>query len=499
MLRMLVALASVVSAGLVEAQTRDDLAAAVAAVEASAPAALVRHGVPGVAVAMVIDGEPVWAGGFGVADVETGARVTADSVFEIASVTKPVTAWAMLRLAEEGRIDLDAPIETYLGGWTLPPSEFDHSGVTGRSILAHGAGLGAGGDSGGPPAASVPTLVEAANGAGMEYGPIRVTHPPGEAYHYSSKGFVLLEMAVETITGEPFALYVTREVLDPLGMTDSSFGWTPGLEARAAWGHDWYGRRLPHYSHATKAQGGIVATATDVAKFLAASMSGPDGVEPGRGVISPGSVKATFTPFPFEADQSAVGLGYNLHLDGETLVARKSGDHRGYKAIVFSMPEIGAGLVILANSDRAAPGIFADIACPWSEALPGNPMRNVCGQLRTLRNAHWFAGGIAALIGLLISGRVVVDLRRRKRDGPRQSSALRRVFALLLLALLMGWWVYWYSDIPLRLQGFPPTFYTVRATLWPTAFVWVSLGLSALIAGVCLAVLSPRKPGQTRA
>jgi CubicO group peptidase (beta-lactamase class C family) len=488
----LVALALVVPAGLVEAQTRDDLAAAVAAIEASAPAALSRHGVPGVAVAMVIDGEPVWAGGFGVADVETGAGVTADSVFEIASVTKPVTAWAMLRLAEEGRIDLDAPIEAYLGGWTLPPSEFDHSKVTARAILAHGAGLGAGGDSGGPQEASVPTLVEAANGAGMEYGPIRVTHQPGEAYHYSSKGFVLLEMAVENITGEPFARYATREVLDPLGMNDSSFGWTPGLEARAAWGHDWYGRRLPHYSHATKAQGGIVATATDIAKFLAASMSGPDGAEPGRGVISPGSVQATFTPFPFEADQSTVGLGYNLHLDGETLVARKTGDHRGYKAVVFAMPEIGAGLVILANSDRAAPGLFAGIACPWSRALPGDPMQKVCGQLAILRNAHLGVAGATALVGAFIAWRVLTGLRSGARSLLRRRSVLRWSGAGLLAAFVLAWWGFWYSDIPFRLQGFPPTFYTVRATLWPTAFAWVSLGISILAASLVLFLICPR-------
>lgn len=492
MLRMLVALASVVSAALAEAQTRDDLAAAVAAVEASAPAALVRHGVPGVSVAMVIDGEPVWAGGFGVADVETGARVTADTVFEIASVTKPVTAWVILKLAEEGRIDLDAPIETYLDGWTLPPSGFDHSKVTARAILAHGAGLGEGGDSGGDPGETVPTLAEAANGVGMEYGPIRVTHTPGASYHYSSKGFVLLEMAVETVTGEPFADYVTREVLVPLGMSSSAFAWTPELEARAAWGQDWYGNRLPHYGHATKAQGGIVATASDVARFIAASMQGPGGAEPGRGVITPESVQATFAPFPYTDDGATIGLGYNLHLDGDTLIVRKSGDHRGYKAIVFAMPEIGAGLVILANSDRAAPGIFADIGCPWSRALTGDPMRKVCGQLAMLRNVHLLVAGVTALIGAFIGLRVILGLRAGTRASLRQRPVFHWFGVGVLALLIPAWWGYWYSDIPLRLQGFPPTFYTVRATLWPTAFVWVSLGLSLMLASLILLLLCPR-------
>ncbi len=490
MLWKLVALALVVPAGLVEAQTRDDLAAAVAAIEVSAPAALDRHGVPGVAVAMVIDGEPVWAGGFGVMDVQTGARVTVDAVFEIASLTKPVTAWAILKLAEEGRMDLDTPIETYLDGWTLPPSEFDHALVTPRSILAHGAGLAKGGDSGVDQGESVPSLREAMEGENLEYGPVRVDHEPGQSYHYSSKGFTLLELAVETVTGEPFSVYVKREILQPLGMEDSAFGWTPELEARAAWGHDWYGRKLPHYRHATLAQGGLVATAEDVAKFVAASMYGGEGVSPGRGVILPESVNETFKPFPYMDDPTTVGLGYNLHVDGDTLVARKSGDHRGYKAMFFAMPAIGAGLVILANSDRAAPGIYADIACPWSAAIQGNPLNRVCSQLFVLRAAHWAVGGLGALIGATIL--LVVFRGARVGERAHSRSLLRRVSAGAAIVTTLLWWAYWYSDIPLQLQGFPPTFYTVRATPWPTAFVVVSLGLTALLGGLALFFLYPR-------
>ncbi len=475
---------------------QDETRSMIAAVEQAAPPALTRQGAPGVAVAIVFGGEPIWSGGFGVKNIDTGEPVTADTVFEIASVTKPVTVWAILKLAEEGRIDLDAPIETYLGGWTLPPSEFDHADVTARTIMAHGAGLGTGGDSGVNEGDPLPTLVEAANGATIEFGAVRVTGKPGAEYHYSSKGFVLLEMAVETVTGESFAQYVTREILEPLGMADSAFGWTPELEARAAWGHDWYGRRLPHYRHATKAPGGIVATAGDVALFVAASMPGPDGVPPGRGVISPPSVASTFESYGFTEDKSTIGLGYNLHMNGETMVARKSGDHRGYKAIVFSMPEIAAGIVILANSDRAAPGLFADIACPWSRVLSGNPLERVCGQLAMLRNAHFGVAALAGAVALLIGWRVVAGLRGGRRRALRGMSKLRWLVLALLAASVALWWGYWYSDIPFRLKGFPPTFYTVRATLWPTAFVWVSLGVSSLAGALIALLVCPlMKPG----
>jgi len=472
--------------------------AMVAAVEAAAPAALAREDTPGVGVAIVLDGALAWSGGFGLADVTTGQSVTADTPFEIASLTKPVTAWAMLKLAEEGRIDLDAPIETYLDGWHLPPSGFDHARVTARAILAHGAGLGTGGDSGVDEGAPVPTLLEAAGGATMEYGAVRVERAPGQGYHYSSKGFVLLEMAVEIVTGERYATYVQREVLAPLGMADSAFGWTPELELRGAWGHDWYGRRLPHYRHATQAQGGLVATPGDVARFVAASMASSGGDAPGRGVISAASVAQTFTPFPFADDTATVGLGYNLHTDGPVLVARKGGDHRGYKAMLFSVPEAGLGLVILANSDRAAPGLFADIACPWSAAAPGSPLRRICGQLFVLKAAHWAVGGVAALAGGIVAWRVLRGLRRGTRARTARL-ALPRVLACGALVLaISAWWVFWYSDLYLRMQGFPPTFYTVRATLWPTAFVWVSSGVSALLAALMLPILFPRASRLTR-
>ncbi|RYH07585.1 serine hydrolase [Tropicimonas sp. IMCC6043] len=491
-------LVSYLAAGLILTNptwAQDETRSMIAAVEQAAPAALTRQGTPGVGVAIVFGGQPIWSGGFGVTNVETGEPVTADTVFEIASVTKPVTAWAMLKLAEEGKIDLDASIETYLGGWTLPPSEFDHSQVTARAILAHGAGLSKGGDTGVDPGQDPPSLLEAADGATMEFGPVRVSHPPGETYHYSSKGFVLLEIAVEAVTGEPFSDYVTREILRPLGMNDTAFGWTPELETRAAWGHDWYGKPLPHYEHATKAQGGLVATADDVALFLAASMLDVEEGEPGRGVITPESVRKTFEPFPFTDDASEVGLGYNLHLGSQTLVARKSGDHRGYKAIVFLMPETGAGLAILANSDRAAPGIFADIACPWSRALTDDPLQGVCSQLGLLHKAHLAAGLFLTVVGAAIVGNVLSGWRRGRRARPRRYSAWRRAAAILPTLIIAAWWAYWFSDIPLRLQGFPPTFYTVRATLWPTAFVWVSLGLTVLgLSLVLLAMLPTTNP-----
>ena len=461
-------------------------------IKAEAPRALERHGAEGAAVAMAYNGEVVWSGGFGLTEAGSDRPVDAATVFEIASVTKPVTAWVILKLDEEQLLDLDAPIETYLGGWRLPPSDFDPSLVTARRILAHAAGLSAGGDPGVEPGAPVPDLRQAAEGAGQEGGAITLAYPPGAAYRYSSKGYILLEMAVEQVTGERFSDYVGREVLGRLGMDDSSFEWTPELRGRAATGHDWYGRPLPHYEHPTRAQGGLVATAADVARFIAASMEGPNGEPRGRGVISPKSVDMTFSPFDYADDSSLVGMGYNLRTDSGTLVARKSGDHRGFKSIVFAMPGQRTGLVILSNSDRAVAGVFADIACPWSGGLEGDPLRTVCGQLYTLRNAHFAIAGALGLGAAALAVFVISGVGNGTRARPPRLSGWRRfrIIALLLAGAL--WWAFWYSDIPLRQLGYAPTFFTVRFDPWPTAFVWVSWGFTLLIAAAVLAAIFPR-------
>ena len=462
-----------------------DVPEQIAVLETAVPAALSRHRAEGAAVALVAEGDVVWSAGFGVADAATGEAVTAETVFEAASVAKPVTAWAVVRLAEQGRLDLDAPIETYLKRWSLPPSRFDHSGVTARLLLAHAAGISFGGDPGVEPGDTVPTLTEAADGAGMEGGGIRVAFPPGEAYRYSSKGYLLLELAVEDITGEPFADHMRREVLEPLGMSFSAYEWTPGLELRAATGHDWFGTPLPRYVHATKAQGGLLTTASDLARFIAAAMPGPDGAMPGRGVISVDSVAMTFAPYPYANDTSLVGLGYNLDTSSGTLVARKSGDHRGFKPIVFTAPNLGAGLVILTNSDRAAAGVFADIACPWSRTLAADPLSGICGTLHLIRNLHWGAAALFAGLALAFAARPVSEIVAGTRK-PGPGTRWRAAAFVCLVLLLILWWSFWYTDVPLGIFGYPSTFVTVRFDPWPTAFIWVSWAVSALIASIAL-------------
>ena len=113
----------------------------VQAVEDAARQALAASTTPGLAVALVHYGEVVWAAGYGVADRGTGQPVTAGTRFQAASLSKPVTAWGVLRLVESGRIGLDEPIIGHLRRWRPPPSPVDADGITVRRLLSHTAGL----------------------------------------------------------------------------------------------------------------------------------------------------------------------------------------------------------------------------------------------------------------------------------------------------------------------------------------------------------------------
>ena len=186
------------------------------------------------------------------------------------------------------------------------------------------------------------------------------------------------ELAVEEATGESFAEYMQREVLDPLGMTNSSYGLTAELRTHAAVAHDWYNNPLPEYQYSTQAQGGLRTTPADLALFMAAHMPGPNGEPIGRNVISPESVAEIVTPVPFanEAESSHItGLGFDLIMDGDTLVgARKTGDHRGFKPIIVISFQDNQGIAIMSNSDRGAIGFLMNIACTWSADLSGTPL-----------------------------------------------------------------------------------------------------------------------------
>ena len=179
----------------------------------------------------LLDGSNIVGRAIGYADLVQRQAVDENSAFNVGSVSKPIAAWGVLALAQDGDIDLDAPVSRYLRKWRLPDSEFDLDQVTIRRLLRHTAGTNIYGYAGyesldGPitqplrPVKYAPaSLAEASN---SQY-PIRIIHEPGGARRYSGGGFAILQMLIEDVSGQSFTDYMDERILTPLGMHNSGF------------------------------------------------------------------------------------------------------------------------------------------------------------------------------------------------------------------------------------------------------------------------------------
>src|ERR1035438_8640566 len=180
--------------------------------------------VPGVSIAVIHDGKLEWARGFGVSKIG-GPAVTPNTLFQAASISTPVTALGVLHLVEMGKLDLDVDVNQYLKAWKIPANAFtDQKSVTLRELLAHTAGMTVHGFLGYAGDAPLPNMKQILDGLPPANSPaIRVDVVPGSIWRYSGGGYVVVQQAVIDVSGEPFPAYMHSRVLEPLGMTSSTY------------------------------------------------------------------------------------------------------------------------------------------------------------------------------------------------------------------------------------------------------------------------------------
>jgi CubicO group peptidase (beta-lactamase class C family) len=206
-----------------------------------------RFNVPGVSVAVIRDFEIHWARGYGIADVETGAPVDTETVFQAASISKPVAAMAVLRAVQDGLFTLDDDINDILVSWTLDGEGFTtEQPVTPRGLTSHTSGLGDGfGFPGYDPADPVPTVVQVLEGEEpSNTRRIFMERPPLSLFEYSGGGVTLMQLALSDARGRPFADILRDDVLRPIGMVNSTYEQPlpPERDRNAARAHDREGR-----------------------------------------------------------------------------------------------------------------------------------------------------------------------------------------------------------------------------------------------------------------
>ncbi|MBA3627702.1 MAG: beta-lactamase family protein [Chloroflexi bacterium] len=346
-----------------------DLEAFVQHLDATVPGLLEDHEVPGATVSLVHDGVVAWSGAYGVRETVSGEPLRPDDVFQVASVSKSVAAYAVMRLVQEGRLDLDVPIARYLTRWRLPDSEHDAEGVTARRLLSHTAGLSTDSYPGLPPGVPLPALEESLGGVpGIEL--VHQVEAPGAVYRYSGGGYTVLQLAVEEVTGKTFADSLAESVLTPLGISDSSYAQAPPAEAATPHGVD--GDALPWYGFTELAAAGLASTAPDLARFLAAGIVDPDPING----LAPDRISDLLEPAA--GTDGSFALGFFVRRAAGTTYVGHTGANAGWRTRILAIPGRGAGIVILTNSEAGEP-VHTGIGCKWIAWMSETPTVEAAG------------------------------------------------------------------------------------------------------------------------
>ena len=284
------------------------------------PELMRKNGISGVGVAIVRNNEISLLPNFGIADVQTNTRVDSNTIFEVASLGKPVFAYLAISLSQSGLYDLDVPLVRYL------PSLFSNpdprlSRITARMVLSHSSGL---------PNLGITSQEE-------------LSFNPGSSYRYSGVGFNKLQQVLEVLTGKPLNQLATEIIFDPFGMTSTSYIWNEKFKSRLAQGYKDNGaqidqKRKPETGNASWS---LHSTTADFARFVIRSLRKDDLV-----------AKAMITPQISVSDEIAWGLGWSLQSTKPNRSIWHWGSNPGYRAYVVGYPEESIAVVVLSNSEN---------------------------------------------------------------------------------------------------------------------------------------------------
>jgi CubicO group peptidase (beta-lactamase class C family) len=307
--------------------------------------------VPGVSVAVFNDFELDYVEVHGVKDVTTREPVTEGTLFQAASMSKSVAAAGVLRLAEEGGVSLDAAINVYLASWQLPYNSLQESeAVTLRRLLSHTAGTTVSGFRGYRYTEPIPSLIQILEGAPpANSAPVVVELVPGSRFQYSGGGYLVAQQAVEDVTGLSFPEFIHARVLEPTGMSSSTFEQPlpPAKSSEPASGYYADGTAVPggHHVYPEIAAGGLWATSADVARFLVEIQRSLAGIS--DDVLRQESAVTMVTEVMRD-----YSLGFDLWEYGGERYFGHSGANDGFRGRMLAHRSDGFGVVILTNSDN---------------------------------------------------------------------------------------------------------------------------------------------------
>lgn len=350
------------------ARAQDDPAPCIARIEApqvpnrqgldgySLQQVMQRFRIPGVSVAVIKDFRIHWTKTYGVADASSGRPLDANTLFQAASISKPIAAMAGMTLVQDGKLSLDADINTILTSWRVPASDLTRDRpVTPRSLYSHTSGADDGfGFPGYDPTFPRPTLVQILNGESpSNVGKVTFARPPFQAFKYSGGGVTIMQLAVMDLTGRPFAEFMQSALLGPLEMTRSTYEQPlpAPLAPNAARAHPRGAAiaSVPWHAYPEQAAAGLWTTPSDLARAIIEVQKALQG--PAGRVLSQASAREMTAPVG--AGDYAIGFG--IERRGQGWYFGHGGSNWGFCASMIGHVRKGYGMVVMTNADCGSP------------------------------------------------------------------------------------------------------------------------------------------------
>ena len=309
--------------------------------------------VPAVSIAVVNNGKLEWAKAYGFLSADSTRKADTETLFQAASISKPISALGALKLVEQGKLSLDTDINQYLTSWKVNSSRFTaQKPVTLRGLLSHSAGLTVHGFAGYPKGKAIPTTVQILNGEKPANSPAVVSDTtPGVRNQYSGGGYVVMQQAIEDVTGELFPTFMQETVLTPLGMSHSTYEQPlpDAMRKNSSVAHFSNGRKVvgDWNTYPEMAPAGLWTTPSDLAQYIIEIQQSLKGKA--NYVLSASMTKAMLTK-----QIGNQGLGPGLDDTPTGLAFGHGGSNMGYKCQFYAFTETGQGVVIMTNADQGS-------------------------------------------------------------------------------------------------------------------------------------------------
>lgn len=317
------------------------------------PVALKTNNVPGAAIAILENDKLLFSKGYGFADVANQIKVNKQSGFNIGSISKMFTAWGIMKLVEEGKLKLDAPITTYLEHWELPKSDFEITKVTVRGLLTHTAGLNVHGYNGYTTKDDLPSLIECLSGTSNPDEKVQIVSEPETKWNYSGGGYTILQLIIEEVSGISFEAYMQQNIFKPLHMKNTSFTINEAIIKTSAKAYDENGNKIPLRLFTAKAAAGLHTTLEDLILFAKASFSS-------NAVLSKESINQLITPT--ELSNGNYGMGYMvMNRFGNFTLSGHGGSNEGWQSGFMLDFETNSAIIILTNGDAGKNVLFGSM------------------------------------------------------------------------------------------------------------------------------------------